>query len=117
MLKSRIAKFLLGTFILIGSATSAQSTDLPANDPALFSYLFVQKTIPAEWISEPAIDELTSAMLNEIAVKLSREGGEYQNATKTARGWVLEFQNGSVRARIVRAMNRKIVGVFFSRLE
>ncbi len=100
-----------------GYGSVAFSAELPGDDPGLFSYLFTQKTVPAEWISEPASDELTPKMLEEIANKLSKEGGQYNNATKTARGWLLDFQNGSVRSRIVRANDRKIVGVFFSGLE
>ncbi len=117
MLKSRLLGTATGLLISISASSAAYSTDLPLDDPGLFSYLFTQKSIPADWISEPANEELTPAMMKEIAEKLSREGGEYQEATKTARGWMLEFQNGSARARIVRATDHKIVGVFFSRLE
>jgi len=117
MLKSRLLGIATGLLISISASSAAYSTDLPLDDPVLFSYLFTQKSIPADWISEPANEELTPAMMKEIAEKLSREGGEYQEATKTARGWMLEFQNGSARARIVRATDHKIVGVFFSRLE
>ena len=117
MYKVRLPGMITGLIMSIGMTTIAQSTDLPADDPSLFSYLFTQKSIPADWISEPANEELTPAMLKDIAEKLSAEGGAYQEATKTARGWMLDFQNGTVRARIVRAMDHKIVGVYFSKLE
>ncbi len=103
--------------IIIGSTLFAQSAELPNDDPGLFSYLFAQKTIPAEWIYAPASKELTPAMMSEIANRISAEGGQYQDATKTARGWQLDFQNGTVRARIIRAPDHKIIGVFFSALE
>lgn len=96
---------------------AAVAAEIPADDPALFSYLFEQKTIPGEWISEPANEELTPEMMADIAQRLSDDGGNYQSATKTAGGWVLEFDNGTARARIVRADNNKLVGVFFSGLE
>jgi len=104
-------------FAITGIASNAYSAELPGNDPGLFRYLFTNKTVPAAWISGPARDELTPQMLEEIAERLSKEGGQYNGASKTARGWLLDFQNGSVRSRIVRASDRKIVGVFFSRLE
>lgn len=113
----KITGLVVGLIASIGVATSTNATDLPTDDPGLFSYLFSQKTIPAEWISEPANEELTPAMMSEIAIRLSADGGEYENATKSARGWVLDFQNGTARARIVRATDHKIIGVFFSRLE
>ncbi len=103
--------------MLIGVGSAAQSAELPMDDPGLFSYLFTQKSIPADWISPPANEELTPAMLKEIAERLSSQGGKYQDATKTARGWMLEFQNGTARARIVRATDHKIIGVFFSKLK
>ena len=117
MFKSSLAGLAIGVLISIGTSSAAHSTDLPMDDPGLFSYLFTQKSIPANWISAPASEELTPAMLKEIAERLSSKGGKYQEATKTARGWMLEFQNGSARARIVRATDSKIVGVFFSGLE
>jgi hypothetical protein len=117
MFKSRLSGIAIGILILISASSAAHSNDLPVDDPGLFSYLFTQKSIPADWISEPASEELTPAMMNEIAEKLSSEGGKYQEATKTAGGWILVFQHGSARARIVRAANHKIVGVFFSGLE
>ncbi len=117
MFKPRLAGIATGIILSIGASSAAQSAELPMDDPGLFSYLFTQKTIPADWISEPANEELTPAMMKEIAERLSSEGGKYQDATKTARGWMLEFQNGSARARIVRATDHKIIGVFFSKLE
>ena len=117
MFKSRLVGMATGLLITFGAGSAAQSADLPMDDPGLFTYLFTQKSIPADWISPPANEELTPAMLKEIAERLSSEGGNYQEATKTARGWMLEFQNGSARARIVRATDHKIIGVFFSRLE
>jgi hypothetical protein len=117
MFKSRLAGIATGILMSIGAGSVAQSAELPMDDPGLFSYLFTQKSIPADWISEPANEELTPAMLKEIAERLSSEGGKYHDASKTARGWLLEFQNGSARARIVRATDRKLIGVFFSKLE
>ena len=84
MIKSRLLGIATGLLISISASSAAYSTDLPLDDPGLFSYLFTQKSIPADWISEPANEELTPAMMKEIAEKLSSEGGEYQEATKTA---------------------------------
>ena len=117
MLRYKLPGYFVGLVLSLGAVSLAQSSELPADDPGLFSYLFDQKTIPAEWISEPANEELTPAMLKEIAERLSAEGGKYESATKAARGWVLDFQNGTARARIVRATDHKIIGVFFSKLE
>lgn len=117
MFKLRLTGIATGILMFVAANSAAQSAELPMDDPGLFSYLFAQKSIPADWISEPANEELTPAIMKEIAERLSSEGGEYQEATKTARGWMLEFQNGSARARIVRATDRKIIGVFFSKLE
>ncbi len=117
MFNSRLVGIVTGLLISFGAGSAAQSAELPMDDPGLFSYLFTQKSIPADWISPPASEELTPAMLKEIAERLSSQGGKYQEATKTARGWMLEFKNGSARARIVRATDHKIIGVFFSKLE
>ncbi len=89
MLKSKIAVIATGILISFGAGSASQSAELPMDDPSLFSYLFTQKSIPADWISEPANEELTPAMLREIAKRLSSQGGKYQEATKTARGWML----------------------------
>lgn len=117
MMKSKLISYSIGLGMLLGAGSLASAAELPADDPGLFTYLFTEKTIPANWIAAPASDELTPAMMSEIADRLSREGGQYQSASKTAKGWRLDFQNGTARARILRAPDRTLVGVFFSKLE
>jgi hypothetical protein len=112
------AGLLSGLTIVMFAATSVLSAEIPVDDRDLFTHLFTQKTIPKEWISEPANEELTPAMMAEIAQRLSTSGGKYQQATKAAKGWNLDFENGTARARIIRASSdNKLIGVFFSKLE
>lgn len=114
----KITGFISGLVMTAFGAATALSAEIPANDRDLFTHLFTQKSIPQDWISEPANEELTPAMMAEIAQRLSTSGGKYQQATKAAKGWNLDFQNGTARARIIRAASdNKLIGVFFSRLE
>lgn len=111
------AKLILVLLILLVSVPFSYAADIPIDDRDLFSHLFAGKAIPAEWISPPVNEELTPAMMAEIATRLSKNGGPYQEASKSAKGWVLAFENGTARARIVRATDNKLIGVFFSKLE
>ncbi len=112
------AGLLSGLIMAVFGINAAFSAEIPADDRDLFTHLFTQRSIPQGWISEPANEELTPAMLKEIAQRLSASGGKYQQATKVARGWRLNFKHGTARARIIRASpDNKLIGVFFSRLE
>ncbi len=111
-------KAVFGSAImLMASATVSLSNEIPADDRALFSHLFSLKSVPQDWIFKPANEELTPAILEEIATRLFSTGGTYQDATKSAKGWVLDFENGTARARILRAPDNTLIGVFFSALE
>ncbi len=114
---SNLTQLYTGLLIAATTGSYAFSADIPIDDRELFAHLFTVKSIPEEWISPPANEELTPAMMEKIAVRLSKQGGKYEQATKSARGWVLDFQNGTARARILRATDNKLIGVFFSKLE
>ncbi len=107
----------LVALVSLMASTSSWSSELPADDVGLFAHMFSQKPVPAEWIYQPASEELTPLMLEQIARRLGTNGGAYHQASKTARGWLLEFDNGTARARIVRAGDKRLIGVFFSELE
>ncbi len=111
-------KALFGSAILLmASSFASLSAEIPADDRMLFSHLFSLKSVPQDWIFEPANEELTPAMLEKIAIRLSSTGGTYQDAEKSAKGWVLDFEKGTARARILRAPDNTLIGVFFSALE
>ncbi len=112
------ASILGGLMFVALGATAAFSADIPVDDRDLFSHLFTQKSIPGDWIFEAANEELTPAIMAGIAKRLTTSGGTYKSASKNAKGWDLDFQNGTARARIVRsASDHKLIGVFFSKLE
>ena len=103
--------------IALPQTVAAQSSDLPATDPDLFKALFSNQLISANWIEPAARSELTPFMLRNIAKDLQKQGGSYAEARKTARGWLLQFDKGEVRARIVRSKSGNLIGVFFSDVE
>ncbi|PCI05882.1 MAG: hypothetical protein COB78_04715 [Hyphomicrobiales bacterium] len=107
---------LLALFTL-PQAGSALSADFPTTDPLLFKALFSNQQISAEWIEPAARTELTPFMLRNIARDLQKQGGSYSAAQKTARGWLLQFDKGEVRARIIRSKSGYLIGVFFSDIE
>ncbi|MBL4892439.1 MAG: hypothetical protein JKX91_11600 [Rhizobiaceae bacterium] len=108
---------ILSTLFTLPQAGLALSADLPATDPLLFKALFSNQQVSAEWIEPAARSELTPFMLRNIARDLQKRGGSYEDAQKTARGWLLQFDKGEVRARIVRSKSGNLIGVFFSDVE
>ena len=88
-----------------------------ATDPDLFNAMFSNQTISNEWIAPAAQEELTPQMLRDITSDLQHQSGAYTDAKKTARGWLLQFENGEVRARIIRSKFGRLIGVFFSDVE
>ncbi|MFK5977556.1 MAG: hypothetical protein QM488_01550 [Rhizobiaceae bacterium] len=107
----------LAAIFTLPQIVSASSADLPATDPLLFKAMFTGQQISAQWIEPAARSELTPFMLKTIAKDLQQKGGAYSEAQKTARGWLLQFDKGEVRARIVRSKSGNLIGVFFSGIE
>ncbi len=99
------------------TSANADATNIPKQDPQLFAALLEGHIITEDWIEPAARSELSPTMLREIARRLKSQGGTYQGPQKTSSGWLLQFQNGQVRARIVRSKSGLLVGVFFSDLE
>ncbi len=112
-----IMQLFAGLLLVVVTGSYAFSAGIPVDDRDLFSHLFAEKSIPVEWISPPAAEELTPTMMADIAARLLSEGGRYEKASKSAKGWVLEFKNGTARARIVRARDNRLIGVSFSKLK
>lgn len=115
--KTPFKTLALLAFFALQQAGSALSADLPTTDPLLFKAMFTGQQISAEWIEPAARMELTPFMLRNIAKDLQKQGGAYSQAQKTARGWLLQFDKGEVRARIIRSKSGYLIGVFFSDVE
>jgi len=117
--RQRNPLILILAILFSGTAqiSPAWPSEAAATDPQLFQDMFSGGEISEQWIEPAARDELTTAMLADIVARLTSNGGSYLKAEKSARGWNLYFQNGQARARIVRAGNGQLIGVFFSKIK
>ncbi len=114
-MKTGIAAGCMHIYLL--AVANSGTAAVPQEDPQLFAAMLDEHAISTEWIEPAARSELSPTMPREISKRLKRQGGAYLGAQKKPSGWLLQFQNGQIRARIVRSKTGLLVGVFFSGLE
>ncbi len=112
-----IRKILLAVFLTAAFAAPGLAIDIPPTDQGLFKHLFKEYSIPKDWISEPARGQLHPKMIADATTRLLINGGKFQRAEKSGSYWLLEFEKGIAKVRIIRSQDHRLVGVYFGKIE
>ena len=114
---SKLSIPVFAGFLTIFYSSTALAVDIPPTDQGLFKHLFKEYSIPKDWISEPARGQLHPKIIADATTRLLINGGKYQRAEKSGSFWLLEFEKGTAKVRIIRSQDHKLVGVYFGKIE